>query len=104
MNPDFAWAVGIFEGEGSIVVDRGRFTAKIGMTDEDIIRRVHEVFKVGTVVYSNPPSFQTRGYKPLWVWKVTGLAGESLLLQMMPLFGERRRRAYVDAITKVHKL
>jgi hypothetical protein len=52
----YAWAAGILEGEGCFSIHRRKDRSNTlntaihcEMTDEDIIRRLHAVFKVGTV-------------------------------------------------------
>lgn len=86
---DFAWFVGVFEGEGCITLERQRPTLRIAMADEDIIRRVHAIAGVGYVFVSirdkNPL------HKPMWSWG-TSRQGQSinLLWRMLPLLGERR--------------
>lgn len=112
MNPLLPWAIGVFEGEGSIVLveptSRGkrawkRARLQVSMTDEDVVRRLGEAFGVGTV--SGPYTYGSmkngESCKPQWAWQVTGPKAVDLLIQMYPLLGERRRARAVEVI-RIH--
>lgn len=102
-HPGFAWAVGLFEGEGCISVHWGRggsrhlhvryaeASLQIGMTDEEPIRGFHRVVGFGTVVYAHAPSHQRRGAKPLWCWRVRGKYARELLAWLYPFLSPRRQ-------------
>ena len=73
---DFAWAAGLFEGEGSFTlmgktVRSGRFylELQITSTDEDVIRKFHRVIGVGNVY---GPYEHGGPRKPCWRWAVVG--------------------------------
>lgn len=92
---NFDWAVGVFEGEGCIGIsyppDRPnpRVSLVVNMTDEDVVKRVHKSFKLGTVV---GPKSNGIGRKDSYVWKITKRNEVELLLnKMIPLLGSRRR-------------
>lgn len=100
---DFTWAVGLFEGEGSIGVnpikgsDRCKLEIRIAMTDEDTVRRFAEAIDhPGTV---DGPWQYPGGNKPIWVWHARGTALKkaALIERMLPWLGARRR-------TQGHKL
>lgn len=92
-----AWIAGILEGEGSFVEKhvkkggRNYYYAKIqcGMTDEDVVRRLHTLTGVGNV---NGPSVPRKaGHKPMWHWSVGAQADVIPLLRALkPLMGKRR--------------
>lgn len=89
MNPDFAWFVGVFEGEGCITLQRGRPNLQIAMTDGDIIHRIREVTGVGSVFVSTRE--KRHRSKPMWHWSVSRQwDAVELLLRMLPLLGDRR--------------
>jgi hypothetical protein len=84
----FAWACGVFEGEGSCCVTKagGRRLA-IGMTDADVLQRVQDAFGVGRI---RGPYKGTN--KPIWHWEVTNWPqAVALLDKMWPFLSERRR-------------
>jgi hypothetical protein len=93
-----AWAAGLFEGEGCfalINVKRVRKSyqyIKMGMqmTDEDVVRRFHEVVGVGKV--NGPYNQKTYpGSKPFWNWHLSGrVKVEPLAQQFLPWLGLRR--------------
>lgn len=48
----WAWAAGLFEGEGSIIIQNyshgGRgFKLQLSMVDKDVVKKFHEVVKCG---------------------------------------------------------
>lgn len=88
---DIAWVAGIVEGEGSIVATSGSSSElKVLMTDEDVVRRLHEVTGLGNVY---GPIFHKAGGKPLYAWKVARKRDLArVLLAIYPLLGERRQQ------------
>jgi hypothetical protein len=86
---DIAYFAGLFDGEGSIDYKQRwerkkkktgykryktwRISMEVSMTDESVIRWIHEIFKVGTVRKID----KTKGaggkphYKPQWRWRST---------------------------------
>lgn len=98
MFDEFAWAVGLFEGEGSIICKRParqKSTVRcltMCSTDEDTVRRFHKaVAGIGTVrPYDRPDC------KRLWVWKAGAWEDiEPLAIRFYPHLSERRQRAIV---------
>ena len=73
---ELGWLAGIFEGEGCLSLRRdhrrpGRryWHARVAMSDQDVIRRLHEVAGIGTMY--GPHYRQDRpGNKPMWEWRV----------------------------------
>ena len=90
-NTDKAYIAGLFDGEGSIFFKRGtekkkkhngkgyrtsqsmRINMEITMTDESVIRWVHEVLKVGTVTKKPRKGLRKDGTKYLmqYRWRCT---------------------------------
>ena len=87
-----AYIAGIFDGEGSLHIKRSpekkkkhkgkpgyrmsnsmRISMEIAMTDESVIRWVHEVLNVGTVIKRNIKGFTKSGgrFKTQWRWRCT---------------------------------
>jgi hypothetical protein len=90
---ELAWATGLFEGEGSIVITErasgytGR-ALQLGSTDEDVVRRFAAVVGVGKV--SGPHDLPGKR-KPLYLWRLSLWADiEPLLQAMLPMLGDRR--------------
>jgi hypothetical protein len=92
-----AWAAGLFEGEGTIYLDRSRdkrgngrvrLALALSSTDLDVIRRFRTAVDCGTVVGPYTP---TKGVKPYWTWRVRRERDALLLIERFrPLLGERR--------------
>ena len=86
-----AYIAGLFDGEGSIYYARRpekkkkhkgkgyrisnsqRISMEITMTDESVVRFVHEVLKVGTVIKKPRKGYRKDGTKYLvqWKWRCT---------------------------------
>lgn len=85
---DFAWAAGLFEGEGCITISGGAPRLKLNSTDQDVVERFYGIVGLGQV---REERTYARGWKRQWEW-YTG-AGESVssvLELLMPYFGARR--------------
>ena len=86
-NEQAAYIAGLFDGEGSVLFTRGkekkkkhngkgyrvsnsiRINMEITMTDESVIRWVHEVLSVGTVTRKPRKGFRKNGTKYLMQWR-----------------------------------
>ena len=88
---DVAYIAGLFDGEGSLHIKRSpekkkkhkgegyrisnsmRISMEIAMTDENVIRWVHETLKVGTVTKRNVKGLTKTGkkFKTQWRWRCT---------------------------------
>jgi hypothetical protein len=88
---DIAYIAGLFDGEGSIYYARRkekkkkhngkgyrtsmsqRISMEIAMTDEHVIRWVHEILNVGTVVEKRKKGLRKNGtpYLKQWKWRCT---------------------------------
>jgi hypothetical protein len=84
------WVAGLLEGEGSFIVTKQRGLPRVQMqsTDHDVLLRLQAVLGRGHVT-----NVGIRGNrKRCWGFSLMGLRDvESLLLQIYPLMGERRR-------------
>lgn len=114
---EWAWVAGVFEGEGNFgivapyvnkttvgrlghSVGRTKVRLRIQMTDEDIVRRVHELTGVGTltsVVRDDKPH-----WKEQWCWSCHKEGDVRAMIAILePWLGERRRakaRECLDAL------
>jgi len=94
MNAEFAWAAGLFEGEGCLHVNRrpsGKYQVQmvLAMTDRDIVERFAEIMGCGSVQQTPP---RAEGQKPLYRWSTYTAADiDALISLLLPWFGERRR-------------
>ena len=105
-----AWAAGLFEGEGSISATPERrnvphgsvwryIRLSLGSTDEDVVRRFHEVAGCGSV--GGPYQYKAER-KPHWQWSATGAKADAFLEEILPLLGERRQRRAAEVRSLVH--
>jgi hypothetical protein len=87
-----AWLAGLFEGEGSVWITyrkdgTPRVHCRITMTDEDVIRKAHDIAGVGNV---HGPYIKEE-HKPKWEWLVGRREDiTSILTRLLPYMGERR--------------
>jgi hypothetical protein len=96
---EFAWACGLFEGEGSISNPDTKHTGRAALrsrqlwlstTDLDVLERFQGV--MGGYIDDKPRIREP--FKPLWRWQVTSWGEVAPLLRaMLPYLGERRRAA-----------
>lgn len=99
---DTAWVAGIVEGEGCMGLDtfevgRGRTNPKayikVSMTDEDVIRAIHQKTSVGNV-FGPYPGGGSKGkdyWKEHWVWHVTKRDDvHSIITDVLPYLYSRR--------------
>ena len=102
---DLAWAAGVFEGEGCICCykipnrkDSRRVMLAITMSDEDIVQRIYEIFKVGS--FKGP--YKKKDKKTLWTWAVQNMAGcHSVLTEIYPYLGKRRKEKADEMIKEI---
>lgn len=101
MRPeDYAWAAGLFEGEGSLSWIRKELapypTAKLSMTDEDVVQRFAAIIGVGKV--TRPKRIE--GRKQLYSWRAFGAAAMERLNETIgPWLGVRRRAKLNEMLT-----
>lgn len=109
---EFAWAIGLYEGEGSCSCTphrngKGRLNLRprmgLWMTDEDTVRRFAAAVGVGNVY--GPRTRTDRSSLPQWGWSVQRMYDvEALLLRMLPHLGERRKaqaQRVLDGIAEI---
>lgn len=96
MEHDYRWAAGIIEGEGCLSFlkvknrkDSYSCRITVSMTDEDVIRKLFDILKEGTV--TGP--YEGRAKKgPMWVWSVQNHEGcFNILLRIGPYLLSRRK-------------
>ena len=102
MTHELAWATGLFEGEGYIVIHPKYQSVRIGMTqsDYDILVRLQNIF--GGSIQTKSWKAMKPTQKPLWQWRL-GRSEEvqRVLSQMLPLLGERRACKALDALDRL---
>lgn len=99
---DRAWVAGILEGEGSFTLGAEGYRAggkprirqiqvTCGMTDEDVIRRLHRLAGIGNLHLGRRRDPRRANAKQMYVWQASKrLDVLPFLREIRPLMGERR--------------
>ena len=88
---------GVFEGEGSFGFwgkdnkNNRYFRIQVRMTDEDIVVRFVDFFRLG---YVNSHIPKKNHLKKSWKWTVAGDKAMEVMLQMAPYLGIRRKEKF----------
>lgn len=94
---DVAWAAGLFEGEGSLIV-RGRTSAEaiLGMTDADVVARFAAVLGFGTLHHEQRDNPR---HNDVYRWSASNARDVRVLAEMfLPFFGGRRRQRALEIL------
>ena len=92
------WAAGLWEGEGWVVNQghNGSLYVGLQMTDEDVVRRFHEVVGVGSVV---GPIKKKERWHDQWLWRSASLENsQAVLAAFWSFLGERRKEQATQAL------
>jgi len=86
-----AWAAGLFEGEGSVGLNQGRYLyIQMATTDKDVLQRFAAW---GSLTVTGPYKY-TNNRKPYWRVAVQGKLAYNAMERMLPYLGERRTTRY----------
>ena len=97
---NIAWFTGLFEGEGCIWKDPRSHSIRLTLnsTDHDVLDRFASIANCGQVKPIKFPPHKQH-YKPAWVWYLhNAIDVKRLLVQMLPLLGERRAYVALNAL------
>ncbi len=107
---EIAWAAGLFEGEGTVILRRNKnqaWTASIFSTDQDVLLRFHRVIEVGKLYgpYTRKNAAARPHHKPQWRWAVSDRDGFLKFAALVRPWLLSRRAARLDqAIGDMRKL
>ena len=94
---------GIFEGEGCCGYYRAgnsrNIELAVAMTDEDVILKFKEFFKVGFTGRLN--RLKKSHHKICYRWKVTGVEALKVMHLMLPYLGKRRIQNYYGMVQSI---
>ena len=97
---DFAWAAGLFEGEGSIIpTTKNGAQLVLGMCDRDVVDRFAAICGCGTIYVQqrrNPKHSDAHRWVASRRFEV-----EDVLLALMPWFGDRRAAKAAEILKRV---
>jgi len=92
---DIAWLAGLLEGEGSFYLSRGTNpTITLGMTDEDVVRRVALLMGVDQHVYRQ----QLGSGKPFFRIAILGSKAHAWMMTLACLMGKRRKEKIFECL------
>lgn len=108
-TPDeIAWAAGLFEGEGSIILKRdlrgwSYGYLVVGITDKDVLVRFASICGAGHLTNENGNRVRRPHYKPRYDWQCTRHDDVGRLLELfLPWLGERRKRRAIYVASVVN--
>ena len=95
----WAWAAGLFEGEGCIYMNHKRMCAQIRSTDKDVLDRFCDIVGVGKVYgpYTTKQSINGEvitnpKWKDNYVWQCYSDPARQVIERLYPLLGHRRQQ------------
>lgn len=95
-EPEIAWLAGIYEGEGSCAITKGRaIRVEVVMTDRDVVERICALTGLGTI---HSLAQRDEKYKAAYRWSIGSLGAVAFLTAVMPWLGQRRAERAGDAI------
>ena len=107
-NEKIAWAAGILEGEGCFSIfarktntlDYKNVAIHCEMTDEDVIRNLHAVFNVGTVLTRKNTSGRVdrRTRKQTYIWSVQNQKGVKEVCDLVYPYMCQRRKSKIEEL------
>lgn len=107
LTPDMAWALGLFEGEGSIVSARSNGVClTMQTTDRDTLYRFYKIVGKGHFrgPYKAKGPVKRRKYRKTWVWNICVAEDvRDLLILWLPHLGIRRRARAKEALKNLKK-
>ena len=98
---------GVFEGEGSFGFwgkeDKANryLRVQIRMCDEDIVTRFTDYFELGFITTHIP---KNKKHSKSWKWTVAGEKAISVMLQMIPYLGIRRKEKFKECCPSFKQL
>lgn len=98
---DLAYIAGILEGEGSFTLRRKNVVVRCDMTDSDIILRLKSIVGFGHVNSRAPAK---PGYKPVFMYTVSGKPAISLCNQIYKFMGNRRQSRITEILKSYYSL
>jgi hypothetical protein len=98
VNPEWTWAAGLYEGEGTVSRRSNGWSICLSMTDEPVIRRFHRAVGCGKV-YGPYARNAEKGHTPILEWVVSDKAGvDRFIERIQPNLGARRRAQLAPVI------
>jgi hypothetical protein len=96
MDGSWAWAAGLFEGEGSIVVRERQVHLWLRTTDLDVLERFVEIVDAGNITTCKMRPCHT---KQQYSWCISRREDVARILNAFsPWLGERRRAKAAEAL------
>lgn len=104
---DIAWLAGLFEGEGWLTIQhptekKFQIPTGITMTDEDVIKHVHDLVGVGKLYGPYKPKGSI-GKKMRWGWRINKVKDAVEFLSLIEPHLFNRRSTKIKAALAAHK-
>lgn len=94
-DTEIAWAAGLFEGEGTWLLRKGKGAhpqIALQMCDRDVVERFARIVGVGREIRVERRSLRNPAHSDMWRWELTNVRDARHLIEMLvPYLGERRR-------------
>jgi len=97
---DLAYIAGVLEADGCFTEKHGTPVVVVGMTDEDVVRRLQRMTGSGKV---NGPYLNRAGHnvKPMWHWSVDRQhEAYALMVAVYGFLGERRQQRISEILKR----
>jgi hypothetical protein len=95
---NLAWVSGLLEGEVYIGYTAGSMRIECEMTDEDVVKKLHEIVGFGTVY---PIKARKEHFKPTWRWGSKNQSDLGQFLEFIfPVMGLRRQMQIYNAMNE----
>lgn len=96
MDAEYAWAAGLFEGEGFISLNNNCMRLGLGMRDEDVVRRFWNIVGHGNVLQRSDG---------MWMWQCGAReAVHEIWSWLSPMLGERRLARFEELLQQRKKV
>jgi hypothetical protein len=99
---ELLWLAAVLDGEGCFTFNGQYPNIVLSMTDEDTVRRAHQITAVGEVCGPYQPKNQK--HKRFWRWKVANREHVFALCRLILPYMSARRTSAIEAILSKQKI
>ena len=94
---NLAWVSGLLEGEGCFLLHEQRPKIAIGMSDPDVLAKLHEIVGYGNL--RGPYAPGKRGIKQMYRWEsIRAEEAHALMVAVWPWMGQRRQEKISEVL------
>ena len=101
-DTELAWAAGFYDGEGSTTTNGRHVVMAVGQVDPRPLLRLQDALGgCGHLNQTWPPNRRSRGWSPIWVWRLTRSEEiQAALNALWPYLSEPKREQALATISK----